>query len=110
MRSNSSPYSCRRAARCRAIVSASRPIFIALLSPTSRGVGRCAKSFLEERQRAAPGEIGRRLVVARRAGVVVEGMLRARIGVDGVLLVVRLERRLVGRDAGVHRLVVLGIV
>src|SRR5215216_6808508 len=76
----------------------------------SRRLGWCAEGLLEERQGPLPGEIGRRLVVARRAGVVVEGALRARIDVDRVLLVVGLQRRLVGGDAGIHRVVVFGVV
>src|ERR1700674_3413250 len=40
---------------------------------------RGAEVLLEERERAAPGEVGRGLVVALPAGVVVEGVVRARI-------------------------------
>ena len=56
-----------------------------------------------------PRELGGSLVVARR-GVVVEAVLRARVDVHRVLDLVRLERRLVGRPAGVDALVVLGVV
>ena len=75
-----------------------------------RRAGRHAERLLEEGERAAPGEVGGGLVVARGAEVVVEGVLRARIDVDRVFLVVGLQRRLVGRDAGVHALVLLGVV
>src|ERR1700730_3915136 len=60
---------------------------------------RGAEIFLEERERAAPGEVGGGLVVARGAGVVVEGVLGAGIDVDGIALVAGLERRVRGRDA-----------
>src|SRR5262245_56329474 len=76
----------------------------------SADLRRGAQVLGEERKRAAPGEIGRRLVVARAAGVVVEGVLRARIDVLGVLLVVGLERGLEVRDALVDVVVVLGIL
>src|SRR5262245_14184827 len=76
----------------------------------SADLRRGAQVFGEERERAAPGEIGGRLVVARAAGVVVEGVLRARIDVLGVLLVVGLERGLERLDALVDVVVVLGIL
>src|SRR5262245_51138274 len=51
-------------------------------APISARLGRRSKILREESERAAPGEIGCWLVVTRRAGVVVEGVLRARVGVD----------------------------
>src|SRR5215470_17601941 len=76
----------------------------------SADLRRGAQILGEERKRAAPGEIGCRLVVARPAGVVVEGVLRAGIDVLGVFLVVGLERGLEVRDALVDVVVVLGIL
>src|SRR5262249_55494724 len=52
----------------------------------SGGFWRCAQILREERERAAPGQISRRLVVTGGAGVVVEGVLRARIDLDRVFL------------------------
>src|SRR6516162_8991669 len=54
--------------------------------------------LLEERQRAAPGEVGGGLVVACGAGVVVEGVLGAGIDVERVALVAGLQRLLERRD------------
>src|SRR5262245_32937495 len=76
----------------------------------STNLRRGAQVLGEERERATPGEIGGRFVVARAAGVVVEGVLRARIDVLGVLLVVGLERGLERLDAFVDVVVVLGIL
>src|SRR6266581_2256824 len=76
----------------------------------SADLRRSAEILREERERAAPGEVGRALVVARAAGVVVEGVLRARIDVLGVLLVVGLERGLEVRDALVDVVVVLCVL
>src|SRR5688572_1020827 len=55
--------------------------------------------LLEKADRAPPGEPGRSLVVAGR-GVVVETMLRARVVVNLVRYVVRLESRLVRSASG----------
>src|SRR5216683_1225294 len=71
---------------------------------------RRAQILLEERERAAPGEVGGGLVVARSAGVVVEGVLGAGINVEAVALVAGLERRFEGRDALVDVLIHLGIM
>src|SRR3954463_9766108 len=76
----------------------------------STNLRRRAKVLREKCERTAPGEIGRGLVVARAAGVVVEGVLRARIDVLGVLLVVRLERSLEVCDALVDVVVVLSVL
>src|SRR5215831_17093196 len=62
----------------------------------------------EEGERSAPGEIGRRLVVATGASVVVEGVLGAGIHVDRIFLFVGGQRRLVGGDAFVD--VFIGLV
>src|SRR6266700_7558492 len=75
----------------------------------SADLRRSAQVLREERERAAPGQIGRGLVVARAAGVVGEGVLGARIDVLGILLVVGLERSLEVRDALVDVVVVLGV-
>src|ERR1044071_3657875 len=61
-----------------------------------RGLRRRAEILAEEIQRALPGKVSGRLVVARRAEVVVEGVLGAWIDVLGVLLVVGLQRLLIG--------------
>src|SRR5215471_4928074 len=79
-------------------------------SRNSANLRRRAQILREERKCAAPGEIGRGLVVARAAGVVVEGVLRARIDVLSVLLVVGLERSLEVGDAFVDVVVVLGVL
>src|SRR6266853_619422 len=71
---------------------------------------RGAQILLEERERAAPGEVGGGFVVARGAGVVVEGVLGAGINMGAVALVAGLERRFERRDALVDVLVHLGIV
>src|SRR5262245_43324508 len=79
-------------------------------APISARLGRCSQVLGEESERAAPGEIGRRLVVARRASVVVEGVLRARVGVDRVFFVVCLEGCFVGRDVFVSVVFVFGVI
>src|SRR5262245_21446416 len=65
-----------------------------------------AQVLVEELQRPVPGELRRRLVVARRR-VVVEAVLRPLVDEQLIGLVVRLERGLIGRnaraDAGVLR-------
>src|SRR4030095_11445883 len=71
---------------------------------------RWSEVFLEERQRALRGQIGGGLVITGGAGVVVEGMLRAGIDVFCILLVVGLQRSLIGGNASVHALVVLCVV
>src|SRR4029079_5825507 len=71
---------------------------------------RRAEMLREKGERSAIGEVGSGLVVARRAGVVVEGVLGAGIGVERIGLVVGFERRLVGRDPGVHGFVGFGVV
>ncbi len=65
---------------------------------------RRAQFLLEERDGAAPGQLRRRFVVAV-AGVVIEGVIDVRIHVDREALAVGLERRLVGRDAGIDALI-----
>src|SRR5262245_8749309 len=84
----------------------------AIASNQSLGVSRLwrrAEVLLEERDGAAPGEIGRRLVVTV-AGVVVERMIDVRIDVDGELLARRLQRRLVGGNPRIDALIEPGIV
>src|SRR5215470_5475236 len=76
----------------------------------STNLRRSTEILREERERATPGQIGCGLVVARAASVVVEGVLRARIDVLGVLLVVGLEGGLEVCDALVDVVVVLGIL
>src|SRR4029453_5701271 len=66
----------------------SPPVAIGIYSQWLDRLGRRAQILREEGKRPAPGEIGRRLVVARGAGVVVEGVLGAGIDVDRVFLVV----------------------
>src|SRR5262249_30384611 len=83
---------------------------VELAANGSTDLRRNAEILLEERERTAPGEVGGRLVVARAAGVVVEGMLGAWVDVLGVLLVVGLERGLERIDALVDVVVVLGIL
>src|SRR3989454_2284142 len=68
-----------------------------------------AQVLLEEVRGALPGE-GRRGLVVARSGVVVEAVLRARIGEHLVSHVVGLEGGLERRDAGVDALVVLRVV
>src|SRR5262244_4378546 len=65
--------------------------------------------LLQEVDRPLPSQLGRGLVVAR-SGVVVEAVLRPRIGEHLVPDVVGLERGLVRCDASVDPLVVLGVV
>src|SRR5262245_53274538 len=72
--------------------------------------GRSAQLFLEQRDRAAPGEIGRGLIVAGRRSVVVEGVLRAVVGEDLVFYAGLLQRLLIGRNALVDAIVVGRIV
>src|SRR5262249_20921988 len=83
---------------------------VELAANGSTDLRRNAEILLEERERTAPGKVGRRLVVARAAGVVVEGVLGARVDVLGVFLVVGLERGLERIDALVDVVVVLGIL
>src|SRR5262245_66591173 len=75
-----------------------------------RRLRRRAQMLREEGERSAPGEIGRRLVVASGASVVVEGVLGAGIDVDRIFLVVGAQRRLVGGDAFVGGLIGLGFL
>src|SRR5579863_3283058 len=60
--------------------------------------------LLEKCDGASPCQIGRRFVVAA-AGVVVEGVIDARVNVNRVALVPGLERGLVGGNAGIDALV-----
>src|SRR6516225_10889261 len=76
----------------------------------SRRLRRRAQMLREEGERPAPGQIGRRLVVASGAGVVVEGVLGAGIDVDRIFLVVGGQRRLIGGDAFVDVIIGLGIL
>jgi hypothetical protein len=69
-----------------------------------------AQVFREEGEGSAPGEIGRRLVVAGGTRVVVEGVLGAGIDVDRIFLVVGDQRRLIGGDTFVDVLIGLGII
>src|SRR5258708_7512431 len=62
-----------------------------------------------ELERPLPCQLGGRFVIARRR-VVVEAVLRAFVDELGVCLAVRLQRRLVGRNARVHALIVAGVV
>src|SRR5688572_26280658 len=87
---------------------ASSPVFLS--RPLSCALRRRAEVLRVESERAAIGGVGGGLVVARRAGVVVEGVLGARIDVERIGLVVRLQRRLVVGDTGIHGVVLLGIV
>src|SRR5690606_32733818 len=68
-----------------------------------------AQMLLEERQRTLPGQLRRPFVIAR-GGVVVEAVVGARVEVSLVGLAVRLQSGLVGRPAGVHAAVVLGVL
>src|SRR5712692_2147602 len=65
--------------------------------------------LLEEGDRPLPGQLGRRLVVARRR-VVVKAMLGAGVHVHLVLGAARLQRRLEGRPRRVDALVALGVL
>jgi hypothetical protein len=65
--------------------------------------------LVEELERSLPRELRGRFVVARRR-VVVEAVLRALVHEHLVLLVVRLQRRLVRRDAAFDALIVAGVV
>ena len=60
-----------------------------------------AQVFLEEVHGPLPGE-GRGCLVIARGGVVVEAVLRARVGEHFVAHVIGVERRLEGRYAGVE--------
>src|SRR5213595_93434 len=68
-----------------------------------------AQVFLEEVHGPLPGE-GRGCLVIARGGVVVEAVLRARVGEHFVAHVIGVERRLEGRYAGVDAIVILGVV
>src|SRR6187551_3576656 len=76
----------------------------------SARLGRRAQVLLQEGEGAAPGDVGLLLIVADLAGVVVEGVLRARIGIGRELLVVLFQRFFKGSRGAVHALVFLGIV
>src|SRR5829696_5183496 len=65
--------------------------------------------LVKEFEGARPRQFGGRFVVARRR-VVVEAVLLALLRVRRVRLLVRLERRLVGRYPGVDPLVVARVV
>src|SRR3954464_5097880 len=69
-----------------------------------------AEIFLEERKRAAPGEVGSFLVVARSRGVVVEGVVGALVHVLGEFLIVRLQRLFPSRNPLVQPSVIPCIV
>src|SRR5687768_15695925 len=73
-------------------------------APCANEPGCSREMLLQERQRPAPGLVGRLLVVAGPAGVVVEGVVGALVHVDLVGLARPLQGRLVGRDAGVDPL------
>ena len=68
------------------------PIYGSFVSFGLRRFRRRAEMLREEGERPAPGKIGRRLVVAGSAGVVVEGVLGAGIFVDRIFLVVGFQR------------------
>src|SRR5262249_23304878 len=69
---------------------------------TARDLGQI---LLEEGDCSTPCEVGGFLVVACLVGVVVEGVVHVWIHEELVCLTGRLERRLVGRDAGIDSLV-----
>src|SRR5271165_4400039 len=70
---------------------------------------RLAHALLEERDCTIPRQLGRGLLVARRR-VVVETVLRSRIGVLLIGYVMGLQGRLVSRPHRVDALVVLSVV
>src|SRR5687767_15040161 len=78
---------------------------LALLRPGSAGLRRRAQVFLEEGDGAAPGDVRLFLVIARPPGVIVESVLRARIGVHREFLVVLLQRFFEARHSAVHALI-----
>ncbi len=59
----------------------------------------------EEGEAPVPGEFRRFRVVARAAGIVVEGVVHAFIHVELVGLVVGLQRRLIGGNARIDPLI-----
>ena len=65
--------------------------------------------LLQEGDRTAPGEFGGSLVVPA-AGIVIEGVIDARIDVDDVTLVIGLKRRFKIRDPGINALIKPGIM
>src|SRR5262249_7211571 len=65
--------------------------------------------LLQKGNRTAPGEFGGSLVVPA-AGIVIEGVIDARIDVDDVTLVIGLKRRFKIRDPGINALIKPGIM
>src|SRR6266702_2644178 len=85
-------------------------VAIAIYSQWLGRLGWGAQILREECERSAPGEVGGRFIVTRGTGVVIEGVLCARINVDREFLVVGLECCLISSDALVDVLVVFGVV
>src|SRR5262249_26506091 len=78
-------------------------------SKTARVLCRHAEMLLQEGDRTAPREFGGSLVVPA-AGIVIEGVIDARIDVDDVTLVIGLKRRFKIRDPGINALIKPGIM
>src|SRR3954462_12071640 len=81
-------------------------VWLWLSVPMLSRVRRRAEIFLEESERAAPGEVGSFLVVARSRRVVVKGVVGTFIHILGEFLIVRLQCLFPGWNALVQSSVV----